>query len=278
MGTKIEYAIDPLASAIPNGNSFTVHGLYDWQFFQTREELKKIQTRNWLEIDFSYSMDRTLEKYNSESIKKTMQIHEDIFRHQVKELHRLYSVQKTLMAELKKQHKQNQVWSNSMTNSDINHSQKLIKQNYATTQTTSGYVVKFQNVSDDPSSRERSGSCSGETIRFTPRSFDLERPAMDEDQAGPSSRIPPISNKIMSTDGSDHEDSEVELTLSIGVSSSSKKRSNYRELDSSASFKSDRGDQDFSSPNTPMSRSSPATFDQEKKMPHWLLGLSINRS
>lgn len=131
---------------------------------------------------------------------------------------------------------------------------KQVKHNHAARETTSGYVFNFQNVSDDP--KERSGSCSGETKQ---RGFDLERAAMEED------------NQMMRLEGSD-EESGVELTLSIGVSSSSKKTSNYRELDSSASFKSDSG------PNTPMSSSS-ATFDhQEKKMPHWLLGLSINRS
>ncbi|TXG61069.1 hypothetical protein EZV62_012432 [Acer yangbiense] len=258
MGTKIEYAIDPLASALPNSNSFTtvVHGVDDWQYFQTRELIKNKPY---------YSMDRTLEKHNIESIKKTMQIHEDIFKHQVKELHRLYRVQKTLMSELKKEVKLNQIWSN--------HSHKFIKQNHATAQ----------------HSRERSGSCSGgETIRITTpsRGFDLERPAtMDEDQAGPSARSPTniISNTIIGSNVDEDNSSEVELRLSIGVSpsSSSKKRSsNYMELDSSSSFKSDRGDhQDFSGPNTPMSSSS-ATFDQENKknMPHWLLGLSINRS
>ncbi|KAK2646257.1 hypothetical protein Ddye_021452 [Dipteronia dyeriana] len=259
MGTKIEYAIDPLASAIPNGNSFTtvVHGVDDWQYFQTRELIKNKP----LKINFRYySMDRTLEKHNIESIKKTMQIHEDIFKYQVKELHRLYRVQKTLMSELQKEVKQSRIWSN--------HSHKFIKQNHATAQ----------------HSKERSGSCSGgEAIRITTpsRGFDLERPAaMDEDQVGPSSQSP--TNLIRSNVDEDNS-SEVELRLSIGVSpsSSSKKRSsNYMELDSSSSFKSDRGDhQDFSAPNTPMSSSS-ATFDQENKknMPHWLLGLSISRS
>ncbi|KAJ0090373.1 hypothetical protein Patl1_14225 [Pistacia atlantica] len=159
-------------------------------------------------------MDRMLEKHNIDSIKRTMQIHEDIFKHQVQELHRLYSVQKMMMAELKKEIKQR-------------------------------YIFQVQNIPEDPSTRERSGSSQ-------------------------------IGNK-MSIEGSD-EESEVELTLSIGVSSNKKRSKGQelmketREIDSTASFKSDSG------PNTPMSSSS-ATFDnQEKKMPHWLFGLSINRS
>ncbi|GMH03159.1 hypothetical protein Nepgr_004998 [Nepenthes gracilis] len=57
------------------------------------EDSGRIQTRD--------SMDRILEQRSVESIRKTMLIHEDIFHHQVRELHRLYSVQKMLMEELR---------------------------------------------------------------------------------------------------------------------------------------------------------------------------------
>lgn len=205
------------------------------------------------------------------------------------------------MAEMKKELKQNtRVWS-SMANSDVKNSEFISPWNHSiTTQKNSGYMLNFQNVIEDPNARERSGSCSGETMKVA-RGFDLERPAVEDistavsaidnedGAAGPSSQM---ANNKRSIDGSD-EESEVELTLSVGVNSSGKKKisksfqqtllhsqeigSLNRELDSPASFKSDRGGEDFSSPNTPMSSSS-ATFDQEKKMPHWLFGLSINRS
>lgn len=204
---------------------------------------------------------------------------------QVRELHRLYSVQKMLMDEMKKEITQNRKYWSPMTNSDINCSQFI---NWPNTpaQTTCGFSFNVQSLRDDPSSRERSGSCSGETARLT-RGFDLERPAeedistrvsaMDDNQAGPSYYVPQKSNK-MSIDGSD-EDSEVELTLSIGGSTSKKTTKNYQplELDSPASFKSERGE-DCSTPTTPMSSSS-ARFDQESKRPHWLFqGLSIHRT
>ncbi|XP_031251693.1 uncharacterized protein LOC116116703 [Pistacia vera] len=242
MGTKIEYAINPLAAST-NTNSFDFnahHRVDDWDYFQSREVKKFQRTR---EDGFRNSMDRMLEKHNIDSIKRTMQIHEDIFKHQVQELHRLYSVQKMMMAELKKEIKQSRISSASMAGSEMNHSHIFMKTQNATT--TSGYIFQVQNIPEDPSSRERSGSSQ-------------------------------IGNK-MSIEGSD-EESEVELTLSIGVSSNKKRSKGQelmketREIDSTASFKSDSG------PNTPMSSSS-ATFDnQEKKMPHWLFGLSINRS
>lgn len=293
MGTKLERAINPLAISSQSSNScsFTVHFVDD--YFQTRTLKENCHQKVGLDR-FCSSMDRVLERKNMESIRKTMQMHEDIFKHQVRELHRLYSVQKMLTDELRKEIKQNRLWPTPMTSSDIN-------QQHLTTQTTGGYNF---NVQVDPSSRERSGSCSGDTMKIA-RGFDLERPAGEnmsaeasavevEQQAGPSSIMNSRINQ-MNLEGSD-EDSAVELTLSIGGSSSSSMKmpkkyskqphseefgctnSSHRELDSSASFKSDNKGEVFSGPNTPISSSS-STFNQEKKRPHWLFqGLSINRT
>ncbi|KAJ6355453.1 hypothetical protein OIU77_005945 [Salix suchowensis] len=49
------------------------------------------------------STDRMPDKHHTDFIKKTMQLHEDIFKQQVRELHRLYSVQKILMEDLEKE-------------------------------------------------------------------------------------------------------------------------------------------------------------------------------
>ncbi|KAK8695369.1 hypothetical protein V6N13_000534 [Hibiscus sabdariffa] len=219
------------------------------------------------QIFYNACMGTRLDNFrHMESIRNTMLMHEDVFRHQVQELHRLYSVQKILMDELKKEVKKNRF--RTTTSTDMNQSQ-FFNQHQITTQTTSGLDLHVQG---DPRAR----------------GFDLERPAGEEaatvvvaeDQAGPSSR----TNQMMSTEGSD-EDSEVELTLSIGIGgsgSSKKKLKNSstssqsvhnkeitREPDSSASC---------SGPGTPVSSSS-ATFDQEKKLPHWLFqGFSINRT
>uniref|UniRef100_A0A0R0GNG3 Uncharacterized protein n=1 Tax=Glycine max TaxID=3847 RepID=A0A0R0GNG3_SOYBN len=137
---------------------------------------------------------------------------------------------------------------------------------------------------EDLCSKERSGSCSGETIKRQ-RGFNLERHAKrnifyggcDEHEAGLSSYTALERCKISSNndDGYD-EDMEVDLTLSIGggsqvnnnKNSSNSSNGKTRDLNYSVSFQLDRVGY-FSDPTTPMSSSS-VTFDQERKGPHWL--------
>ncbi|KAK8487556.1 hypothetical protein V6N11_066542 [Hibiscus sabdariffa] len=183
MGTKLEYrAITGIANSQSN-SSFSLHSM---------DGVLRIRITNM------------------ESIKKTMQMHEEMFKHQVRELHRLYRVQKMLMDELKREISTNRLWATSTT-----------------------------------SSRERSGSCSGDPMKAA-KSFVLERPAGENSD----------------------EDSEIELTLSIGGGSSKKKKKKtvkntqsqaynqtnseeIREADSFGSSKSKKGE-DSSGPNTPL--------------------------
>ncbi|XP_027366489.1 uncharacterized protein LOC113872825 isoform X2 [Abrus precatorius] len=229
-------------------------------------------------------MDRMLDRNNLESIKKTMQMHEDIFKHQVRELHRVYSVQKMMMNDLRKETKQNKIWT-PMNGIDISRHPHILQQHHQQSTIISyGPGLHVQSLREELCSKERSGSCSGETIKRQ-RGFDLERPAerdifggCDEGEAGPSSYTCKISNG----DGFD-EDMEVDLTLSIGGSQVKKNnKKSYllplgcsdspnrktKDLNSSVSFQSDRVG-DCSDPTTPISSSS-VTFDQERKGPHWL--------
>ncbi|RDX94595.1 hypothetical protein CR513_22999, partial [Mucuna pruriens] len=281
MGTKIEYSINLLASSVES-NNFTVGGVDVWEHYQNKGVIN-----NQFSIGVNKlqdPMDRMLDRNNIESIKKTMQMHEDIFQDQVRELHRVYSVQKMLMDDLRKETKQRKFWTPV---NGINISQPHFLQQEQTTRC--GPVQSL-------SSKERSGSCSGESMKKQ-RGFDLERPAerdnifggCDEGEAGPSSYTALERCKI-SNDGFD-EDMEVDLTLSIGGGGQvNKNKSNNnnnnkkpyllplgctespngktRELNSSVSFQSDRVG-DCSDPTTPMSSSS-VTFDQERKGPHWL--------
>ncbi|KAF4397705.1 hypothetical protein G4B88_027574 [Cannabis sativa] len=266
MGTKIEFAINLLGS-LPNSKRFTVHGVDDWDYFQNSGANVKY-SKSELEEMIQNSMD----KNNLDSIKKTMQMHEDIFKHQVRELHRLYSVQKMLMDELKKEIRQAKLWD-PMSRPGISHSQLINWQQSATKQAP-GASFHIHSLRDELNSRECSGSCSGDPMRVS-RGFDLERPAEEDISTGVSAigENPRGLNSNIVLKSGKEDDSEVELTLSIG-SSQSKKKSNsmtlkdIKELDSSASFKSDRG-AECSDPTTPMSSSS-ATFDQERKQPHWL--------
>lgn len=201
------------------------------------------------------------------------------------------------MGELKREIKQSRIWDPRINNnSDISHSQLINWQSSTAQFTSTGAAATntfhIQSLRDDLNSREMSGSCSGDTMRIS-RGFDLERPAteedmstgvstLDEDQAAGSSSHHIVYNKgskmIMSTNADGlGEDSEVELTLSIGSSCLSKKKSKKpHQLDLSASFKTDqRSGGDCSDPTTPMSSSS-ATFDHERKQPHWLFhGLKL---
>ncbi|XP_004296461.1 PREDICTED: uncharacterized protein LOC101310108 isoform 2 [Fragaria vesca subsp. vesca] len=301
MGTKIEYSINILGAS-QSSNSLAVHRVDDWDYFQ-KVGLKQKYQKTRFEDNLRYSVDRMLDKHNMDTIRKTMQMHEDTFRHQICELHRLYSVQKMLMDELKQEINQNRIWGCMTSNADHIHIQQsqLFNQQHATAQTSSGYNIHLHRLREDPSSRERSGSCSGEYTMKISRGFDLERPAaeedistgvstIDQDQTAPSSNMALIkSNNMRSMDVYDEDSEEVELTLSIG-SSKSKKRSKSNQLrphlgcselvinkekvlDSPTSLKSDRGD--CSDPTTPMSSSS-ATVDQERKQPHWLFhGLKL---
>ncbi|XP_050373668.1 uncharacterized protein LOC126791278 [Argentina anserina] len=300
MGTKVEYSTNILGAS-QRSNSLAVHRVDDWDCFQ-KSGLKQKYQNTRFEDNLRYSMDRMLDKRNMDSIRKTMQMHEDTFRHQIGELHRLYSVQKMLMDELKQEIKQNRIWG-PLTNSADHihiHQSQLFSQQHATAQTSSGYNFHLHRLRDDPNSRERSGSCSGEYTMKISRSFDLGRPAaeedistgvstIDQDQTAPSSNMALIkSNNMRSMDVYDEDSEEVELTLSIGGSKSKKRSKPYlrphlgcselvfnkeKVLGSPSSFKSDRAD--CSDPTTPMSSSS-ATVDQERKQPHWLFhGLKL---
>lgn len=83
MGTKLQSAINPLATS-PTSSSFTLNSVDDWDYFQGKGLKEKYLQRTGLDI-LQDSMDRMmLEQHNIESIKKTMLMHEDIFKHQVR--------------------------------------------------------------------------------------------------------------------------------------------------------------------------------------------------
>ncbi|XP_058068006.1 uncharacterized protein LOC131217197 [Magnolia sinica] len=255
MGTELQYALDPLATLPQNDrNAVTVAfktsnpWAYSRQRFleENRTGSDKIQE----------SMDKSLEQYNRESVRKTMLKQEEIFKDQVRELHRLYSVQKMLMAEL--QSKETKLPSPANTSPasfhvgrhylDVDpgtgywtratcstaHRSPFSNNHCPTTQTNPGHSLdQLYKVRANPSSQELS-SCSKDTSRLQ-WGFDLERPAGEdistdvstiEDQVPVTQR--PMKNK-MTVDGpqdpffyTDRE-SDVELTLSIGYCSNKKK-------------------------------------------------------
>ncbi|KZV29569.1 hypothetical protein F511_00847 [Dorcoceras hygrometricum] len=181
-------------------------------------------------------------------MKKTMLAHEQIFKQQVQELHRLYDLQKMLMHELKNE----QSWRRN---------ESIVSQ---------GFKTFFKR--DDPT--ELSGSCSGESSRLAPIKFDLELHPdnIEQNEARKAIKV--------------EEDLEVDLTLSIGYCTRGKKsrsrlqhcnpqcldfdRSNPVEETSSLSTVNTGKGEAYGEPS--------AASNQDNGQPHWLLqDLSLNR-
>lgn len=186
-----------------------------------------------------------------------------IWNLQVRELHRVYSVQRMLMDEHKKENRQEK-FRTPMNVKDISHP----------------HFIEHQHLT-----AQRSRNCPADSIMQ--RGFDLEKPAEEDTfitiargfggEAGPSSYTTFQSCKISS--GGTNEEMEVDLTLSIGGSKVQNSHLHQlacldspngktRVLNSSASLKSDR-EGEYSDPTTPISSSS-VTFTQETKGPHCL--------
>ena len=74
MGTKIEYSINPLSTSI-DSNNLSVGGVDVWEQYQNKGLSNKPQEIgiNKLQVPMD----------SLESIKNTMQMHEDIFKQQV---------------------------------------------------------------------------------------------------------------------------------------------------------------------------------------------------
>lgn len=81
MGTKLQCAINPLAAASPSSHIFSFHRVDERDYFQNRELKESI--RNTGMNEFIDPMDQGAEKHNIETIRKTMQMHENIFKQQV---------------------------------------------------------------------------------------------------------------------------------------------------------------------------------------------------
>ena len=176
------------------------------------------------------------------------------------------------MDELKKEIRQQKL--RTPLNGIVVSHPHFIEQQHQITQTSYGLDFHIQSLREDLGSRERSGSCSGDTIKIQ-RGFDLERPAeeeifigargFDEGDAGPSSYTT-FQNCKISSGGSD-EEMEVDLTLSIGGSHVNKPHMHQLACSDSPNGKTRVAE--CNDPTTPMSSSS-VTFTQERKGPHWL--------
>ncbi|KAJ6795901.1 Uncharacterized protein M6B38_223705 [Iris pallida] len=162
-------------------------------------------------------MDRLLEQNNRECVRNTMMRQEEIFNQQVHELHRLYQVQKLLMAKLKT----NETKFQSVATADTPTAIKDTKDRYWSGTSTSG-TSHSSYISNQPLSTPHTNTesnslrqCStlAEEHATKQKGFDLEHPVKVE--------------KSISLDLSKavrvEEESDIELTLSIGCGSGKKK-------------------------------------------------------
>lgn len=193
---------------------------------------------------------------------------------QVRELHRLYSVERRLMNELKTEINQISL-AGSKTGPRFNDSDYVYS--------------RVESIRVDQSLREHSESCSTEILK-RPKGFDLERRAEQEDDmstgvsATDEERKKPITDAPWKSGGTniDSKFRDIELTLSIGGSSGRKrleshkslKLDNLREVQSSSIIK---GEEFSDSSNTPKASSNK---NKEKgKRSHWVFqDLSLSRT
>ncbi|XP_057787291.1 uncharacterized protein LOC131004599 isoform X2 [Salvia miltiorrhiza] len=186
------------------------------------------------------SMDRILESHKIESMRKKMLMQEQLFKHQVQELHRLYNQQRKVMQEIEnglKQRKETDTTVSEFTIRHHHHSQ-------TETESKQSFEKEYTNQSSAAEKAPR------------PIKFDLENT--------PSSSMPPFGDD--DDDGLKKMDEvEVELTLSIGHCT----RKGRSEIQDSASSSSTKTDNAMSS----------SSVYQETTRPHWLLqDLSLNRT
>ncbi|XP_039141422.1 uncharacterized protein LOC120278763 isoform X1 [Dioscorea cayenensis subsp. rotundata] len=142
-------------------------------------------------------MNMSLGQHDREYVKKIMMKHEEIFKQQVHELHRLYKVQKILMAEMNiKKMKLHSITNGSATTSETSHS--------------SNWSYRLQSPSTVP--------CYGQPSTAQMAS-DLRRPAIQCDALTEAV----ADNEL--------EECDVELTLSIGCNSSKTKKAQCLQKD-----------------------------------------------
>lgn len=207
MGTKLQFAINPLAASSSSNNLFLANQLSDCGGYPLKIGPSKLSQSCSVSY-FNPLVHEMFDLQNIESIKKTMLMQDDIFKLQVRELHQLYQRQMELMYELKNENATNMKKGGNRSGFTAiwNQPIKDIKSDLP--------VYTLRGEEDPP--LELSASCSGESPRM-PKGFNLEQqqcPSTSEN----NQKKGLSSSRLLRTDDDDRPDEEidVELTLSIG--------------------------------------------------------------
>uniref|UniRef100_A0A7N0ZU77 Uncharacterized protein n=1 Tax=Kalanchoe fedtschenkoi TaxID=63787 RepID=A0A7N0ZU77_KALFE len=247
MGTEYEYAVNLMFSSAANSRKSS--SIVDKETeLQTVADIQRLQS----------SMDRMIDELRSfETIKKAMLEHDRIFQHQVKELHRVYGVQRTLMSELK--------YKARIRAGRRAESANLATRHHPEAAIASGYSLNAPVLKPYPSFNETTGSASGDNLA-KPGCFDLEMPARGASTA--EGKNSPTAHS--------EEEADVELTLSIGNAKNGNKRMKkiHHHHHRQPHFEQERNGSAAAAaaedPGRGEECSRTATSDQDRKRPHWL--------
>ncbi|XP_068648206.1 uncharacterized protein [Aristolochia californica] len=286
MGTKLHHAVNLLPNKKIEAVDISRDLTHSWAC--SREGILKENIGTGF-YQLEESMDRLLEQYNRESIRKTMLKQEETFTEQVQELHRLYRVQRILMSEFRNKELKLSGLSSprpGALHGGPDYRDLDIRSGFWSTSTSpqassspfgnTHHNYNFHqryNISADPSSQEPSSS-SQDTSRAR-MGFDLERPAEKDNSACPSA-VEDQSivfgrnlKDTMSCEGLQEPpfcpegESDIELTLSIGRGTNKKKFDEKKKQKSSTAARLDRVEED----------------QESLQRPHWLFrALSLNRT
>ncbi|KAL6603573.1 hypothetical protein ACP70R_043934 [Stipagrostis hirtigluma subsp. patula] len=173
----------------------------------------------------SYTTEETMEKYSwhdsKESVRRTIMEHDKIFRQQVHELHRLYQVQKSLMAELGCE-KHNFQSRTEDTHEMVQGSRLNVRNSPSTSETSQSARNAQQSAPQQVPEHLNLQECKpriclslfSEENSMTKEGFLTERPA---------SRHQSVKDENWSAS----MESDLDLKLSIGPSSHATKASNW---------------------------------------------------
>ncbi|XP_010914195.1 uncharacterized protein [Elaeis guineensis] len=310
MGTKLHGTHNVFTTLLKNNRHVVT---FDLSTPDSWARFSNILLKTGGQTAFNYlpeSMDRL--QNNRESVRNTMLRHEEIFRQQVHDLHRLYRVQKMLMAEMRSKEEKPQsstivtsrgftdtrtrFWGSTST-SENSHSSHVSNTLHSTKHLNSEYSsLHHYNTRAGPSSRELS-ICSEDPLR-APKDFDLEQPAEEYTSTEVRHNQDQITNlgkhlkEKMNTESSNSwtdDENDVELTLSIGCGIGKKRSKHWLSLNNEKGYSkpapSDIRPLLLSTPVRPQrteecSDHSTSSFDRESlQRPPWLLqALSLNKT
>ncbi|XP_010929279.1 uncharacterized protein [Elaeis guineensis] len=258
MGTKL-HGNHNVFTALLNNNHHVV--TIDPNTSGNWDRFKNILLKEGNQTAFNCIQELSMDTFqnNRESIRNTMLRQEEIFRQQVQDLHRLYSVQKMLMAEIRS--KQDKLQSptiatsivftdtktrfrGSTSTSETSHSSHVRSTHHSTAHLNSEYSsLHHYHTRAGPSSRELS-IYSEDPLRAQ-KGFDLGQPSEDRTftevghtQDHPTNLGKHLKEK-MKAEGSDlwpEDESDVDLTLSIGCGTDKKRSKHWPSLNEEISF------------------------------------------